>query len=520
MVTKTAEEQDFKRVLSEAVSDVLTVRGMTDEFITKAQELIANAETTAERDERLAKLEESAQMVADEQKELKDKMAKSAWENGNHLRLMAPQGNKYDGMELVQAQCHRTYHDMMIKRMASTDTKGAIQRHEKEIQAIDEAEKYTSDNGFTVRSMESIFESIKNKRVAAGLGKDLPMAIAQMRDDMMVKSAWDSSVEFQGGSAFLPTLTSPILWSDVYLENRIPSLFRSENMASNTLRMRHWRQLMFQDWRRPIASPGNRVDPYIGTYTGVQTMESENLVTVHFVSQDEIEDSDIPMPSTMERALIDGGARAMEAVCVSGDTAESGNINNETTAVANAEEARRILDGLRKYALSDSTRQVNINGPITTAALNDVRALLGSAGVYASQHFYVIPQALWYKLLSLEQFARMDYTGTRAALITGTVNMLGEGMIYPVDDYAFPNPVNAAGSVDNTPGNNTASSFLVCNPMLVTIGLRTPPQLVTEQRANPPGVDITGRMRFGFIARDNLKTGNNAVAMGRNVTIS
>ena len=515
---------ESKAKLEQAVGGLLDERGMSEEFITQAVAAVGRIEASdkelAEVKQTLANVQQLADKMAADNAALQKAIEQKADEPGELMRAYAPD-NPYHESPIAHLWAADLYYTSMLAGSPGNEA------YRSELALIKQAAATTREKlqPLHKRVMQAVYDKVEQRYDARG--RKMDAFSAYQRDRAMsawghrrLEQAWSVDDPDMGGDNFLAVNTYPGLWQDIILAASVfPNLMMAP-MVRNKQEIRRMNAEPFRDWKffgDDVVSVQAFQD-YAAN--AKQTLTARTFASYHLITSAELEDADLPMPGTLMDALVEGGRRAIDAAVVSGDTATTGNINNNNgTGAAASQMVTRGVDGLRKYALGDSGRQINANAAISWPLLMRLRGALGAAGQNPADVTFAMPLELYYVLLGLEDFSRYNYYSDLATALTGQLTAIGMGRIAVCDSYVYPQRVNAAGSVDGTPANNDTHSMLCVSNRLNMLGLRTPPMFVPQYTANVAGLQLTARMRLGLITREGLEDGNQAVAMMRNITI-
>lgn len=498
------EKAEVVAAIRQEAGVLLEARGLDEANVQKMTQQIGEAakaaETVGEFKEALSKLEQSVQQMFNDQEAVKRDSINHYWENDSHLRLMAT-GNPYDEMELTRSHSTRLYHKIYALRGSASQRQEA----QRQIALLDEAQAKTAEHIKQAGAMQVMSRLGRSVEERHRKGNPDKASLSHLEIAQRVfREAWTTGNADQGGDNFLPDVTDAMFWADTINYPTIWTRIPARPMMTDTVSIRRWTTAVHRGYKL-LANTAQATEqtPADANYVQVQQMTAFEAIDPQFIAQSVIEDSDVPMPSELEAELMNGARNALNAIAVSGDTAAVGsNINrNADGSAIGADDVRRAADGFRKFALSNSAYNTALGTSITTASLNTARALLKSAGVLASGHFFVMPESVYFDALSLESFFRVDAAGQLSTLMSGALPRVGMGAIEVADDYIYADPVASNGQVSSTVGDNTVHSFVVVAPELWRVGIKAIPAIFAEDSANPVGVKTVARFRAGLAYR-------------------
>ena len=326
------------------------------------------------------------------------------------------------------------------------------------------------------------------------------------------------------------------LWTDVLLGSPLLARLPTMTMTAPTERVPYFEYDIYKD----VTAGDDESNVNLSEHAahGVQ-IQAKAFVKALRITQTLIEDSVVDQVATHRAALLRAMTLAVEDAVVNGDVAtgagaangvvsSSTNINNVSgSAAATLARPDRQFNGLREYALRASGAQLDGNGDITTTAnqnkMIELRALLKNAGVSPTGHFFVVPPALWFKLLQIGIYQTIDKI-VQASVQTGVPPDIGQANV--VVSEVFPEDVGSGGGIG--PSANNKLSGLAVVPEMVQFGIRSPLTITvmpnqgsTGTAAAPLSTQLYARQRVGFVVRpvdtSSDSPENKAVAVIRNV---
>jgi HK97 family phage major capsid protein len=175
---------------------------------------------------------------------------------------------------------------------------------------------------------------------------------------------------------------------------------------------------------------------------GKVTFTPEKLKTLSIIANPEDDEIVTSVIDMTKQELAKSLSRGLEQLIIQGDT-----------AIANANDIRKIDDGLLKLGVANAIDQGGTD--LTLDKVNEARTTMGVLGVYPQDLAIVVSPKTFIKLAKLEEFRTADKFGnTNSTNHTGVVGQL-EGIEVYVSEY-LPEDLTAAGVNDGS-GNTTAA---------------------------------------------------------------
>lgn len=250
------------------------------------------------------------------------------------------------------------------------------------------------------------------------------------------------------GAEFLPTGFSQELINQFRQDLIAAGLFRHVNMPTKVYEL-------------PVAgapatayligeNTGNTGQNAIGASTpgtAKVTFTAKDIATLTYVSNDETQDSIVPMVPFIQENMTRGLAEGLENALINGDTTGS----HQDADVTAANDTRKAWNGLRKHAIANSYKV-----DLSTFNLTNLRSLrkqMGKYGVNPSRLAWIVSNSVYNQMLSFAEVSTMEKFGTAATVVNGVLERI-DGI--PV--FASPfmrEDLNALGVYDGTTATKT-----------------------------------------------------------------
>jgi HK97 family phage major capsid protein len=224
------------------------------------------------------------------------------------------------------------------------------------------------------------------------------------------------------------------------------------------------------------------------------TFTAHDLGALTYVSNDETEDSIIPMVPFIQENLIRGLAEGIEQAIINGDTTAT----HQDSDVTASSDSRKAWKGLRKYALAN-----NYKVDISTFSLSTMRSMRKSMGKYGSNTdrlAWIVSNSAYNQMLSFAQVETMEKFGGAATVVNGTLERI-DGIPVFVSPF-MRQDLNASGVYDGT--TTTKTGILLVHRDAFLVGNRQEMRqwkLVADMRLDfEPTYDITANptVVFGY----------------------
>lgn len=360
--------------------------------------------------------------------------------------------------------------------------------------------------------------------MAAGqysLDPDAYMAVQAIKDDEIVNTG---QVGF--GDEWVPDLWLGELWERDRQPNIVFPALSPVEMPSNPYNMplegvdpvvyavpetTDEAQIAFDSSNPiPISKPG----------TAKLVMNAKKLALRIGVSEEQNEDSIIPVLQSSRRQALRVMADAMDNVILNADSEAAGNINLDGgTPGATDKYNYGGGDGLIKRTLvtwnaGDATG-VDFGGAPTLALMRSIRFKMP---IYYAQQpdnlAYIVDGQTYAALLNLEQFLTVDKAGDRATIIRGTLGFIDN---IPVLVSAEMGLAAANGKISSTPASNTKGRAVCAYMPAWRPGFRRRVRVNAEYISATDSHVLTASLRMALVTKGTAAAPSAAV--GYNITV-
>lgn len=197
------------------------------------------------------------------------------------------------------------------------------------------------------------------------------------------------------------------------------------------------------------------------------TLKTAKLIGITDFSYEAAEDSIIPVLPMLMDDLAKGAVESLENAIINGDTATT-HQDEDTTA---ADDAAKLFDGLRKFALAQASCKVDMaTGGISAASILKMKASMGKYGLRPSDLLLVVSASGYNTMLGLDETLTVDKAGPGVArILTGVVPSIYN---IPIIVSEAIKATNASGVVDATDTNNIKDSLLLLYKPSLILGSR------------------------------------------------
>ena len=326
------------------------------------------------------------------------------------------------------------------------------------------------------------------------------------------------------GDNWTPILVNAEMWAELRSDMEaffphIPAI----PMGNREQRIPAWDDGVYETFYSP---PGqDYADTQLGTDTDTQViaLTAYPFMQWRWVSDFFEADSVVNVAARLEELMRGMSRETLDAIGINSDptSAANANVNGIAVAAGNARQAFATgIVGVRKWLNDNTGAQLNKNGAVGQDDINNLRAVLLYAGKRPGEQLIISPIGLYYKLLNIDLFRRMDAYGLMAVNRTGE---LPEAYRMPIiSPEQFPNAFNADGRVDSTPAQNTTDAMIAVAPRYWTYGIRMMPQMLMRDAygRQPEGKNMGMSMRIAFagVPADAIRANRQPAALMRNIT--
>ena len=228
-----------------------------------------------------------------------------------------------------------------------------------------------------------------------------------------------------------------------------------------------------------------------------------------FTSDEEVEDSIIPILPFMRTELATAQRNGEENALINGDDATTH--QDTDVAALGSSDIRKIFDGLRLDAIANAS--YGMSGTLTYAKMVSVLETSGKWGLpEAGDGLWLVSVAAYYKMLGLSEFTGYNVFSNMAVAGTGSLpNALG----HPVVPSAYmrqdldPNGVNAAS-------DNVHTAIMYLNPKGYMIGDRKIYTVESDRYPLTGQTVIVAKQRIDF--KKMATTSATPCSIGINIT--
>lgn len=260
------------------------------------------------------------------------------------------------------------------------------------------------------------------------------------------------------GSDMVPEGFSAQLVEDIYLKLEVAGLFKRFNMPSPT-------------YTFPVAL--NRITARAGSEGKAVTKDKVATDSLTFTAKklmanvdftDELDvDSAIAILPFLRERLIEGFALAQEQIAVNGDTVTTADAAAGLNGTIDADDARGIIDGLRKAAMSVSG-DVDFAGAFTADEIRSLRAKMGRYGKNPRDLSIIVNIEEYNKILGFTGYQYLYQYGDNAVIKTGEMGRIDNIPIIVTD--LLPKNLTANGYPTTTPGTKTCCMMVNNNSFM------------------------------------------------------
>ena len=197
------------------------------------------------------------------------------------------------------------------------------------------------------------------------------------------------------------------------------------------------------------------------------TLKTAKLIGITDFSYEAAEDSIIPVLPMLMDDLAKGAVESLENAIINGDTAPT----HQDGDITAADDAARLFDGLRKFALAQASCKVDMaTGGISAASILKMKASMGKYGLRPSDLLLVVSASGYNTMLGLDETLTVDKAGPGVArILTGVVPSIYN---IPIIVSEAIKATNTSGVVDATDADNIKDSLLLLYKPSLILGSR------------------------------------------------
>ncbi len=219
------------------------------------------------------------------------------------------------------------------------------------------------------------------------------------------------------------------------------------------------------------------------------------------------EDAVVDFADAVRTMIRKEAAHVIDDLIINGDSATgTDNINNDGTALA-SDNPLLLLDGFRKYALADTSRQQDVGGTLGPANIARTLRIAGSDSVDVDDLVVVVPVRTHESLLTTSTEADRVNVFDFMRRESGEWRVLGGYRYVPTPDFTRGSALTAAnGKVSDTASNNTRLSSLAVRPDQWLWGNKRSMMLDVKYRGRADVYEITSNARIALAHRSGTNT--------------
>lgn len=261
------------------------------------------------------------------------------------------------------------------------------------------------------------------------------------------------------GHIFPSDLSSTLLYR-LYLESQLAAALISQEIPMPTDPYTLPIATTRIKYRKGSEAPATTTADKIGLSD--VTLKTAKLIGITDFSYEAAEDSIIPVLPMLMDDLAKGAVESLENAIINGDTATT----HQDKDITAADDAARLFDGLRKFALAQASCKVDMaTGGISAASILKMKASMGKYGLRPSDLLLVVSASGYNTMLGLDETLTVDKAGPGVArILTGVVPSIYN---IPIIVSEAIKATNTSGVVDATDNNIKDSLLLLYKPSLI-----------------------------------------------------
>jgi len=287
------------------------------------------------------------------------------------------------------------------------------------------------------------FDCVRETR----LFKDMP---ARMKSDDQLRKALDTLTAGEG-LEWIPTGFSSKLMELVRLQFRVAAQFETFSMPSNPYKLPvEGADFVAQLTAQATADAATKIGAATPGTANVEFSAIKLAARVLF-SEEVNEDSIINMLNFSRNKLAVAFATAEETALLNGD--DSTTHQDADTAAGAATLAQKSFKAHRYWALNNAgTAGLDYsNGAPTITLLRNTRKLMGKYGINPRNLFWTSGILVYYKILQIAEYQKLNEFGPQAANVTGQVGSIDDSPLI-VSEHVRED-LNASGVEDGVTTN-------------------------------------------------------------------
>ena len=266
------------------------------------------------------------------------------------------------------------------------------------------------------------------------------------------------------GHIFPSDLSSTLLYR-LYLESQLAAALISQEIPMPTDPYTLPIATTRIKYRKGSEAPATTTADKIGLSD--VTLKTAKLIGITDFSYEAAEDSIIPVLPMLMDDLAKGAVESLENAIINGDTATT----HQDKDITAADDAAKLFDGLRKFALAQASCKVDMaTGGISAASILKMKASMGKYGLRPSDLLLVVSASGYNTMLGLDETLTVDKAGPGVArILTGVVPSIYN---IPIIVSEAIKATNTSGVVDATDTNNIKDSLLLLYKPSLILGSR------------------------------------------------
>ncbi len=278
------------------------------------------------------------------------------------------------------------------------------------------------------------------------------------------------------GAEFVPTGMSQELINEFRQDLQVAGLFRTINMPTKVYELPvSGAPGVAYHVTENTGDSGQTAVPATTPGTAKVTFTAQDIATLVHVSDDETQDSIVPMVPFIQGNMLRALANGLEDAIINGDTTATH--QDTDTEAAGATAVQTVWKGLRKHALANNYK-VDISS-FSLASLIAMRKLMGKYGSNPNRLAWVVSNSAYNQMIGFAEVETVDKFSTAATIVNGVLERL---FGIPVIVSPFMREDLDATGVNGASGN-TKTGILLVHRDAFLLGDRQ--QIEIRQEASP-----------------------------------
>lgn len=370
--------------------------------------------------------------------------------------------------------------------------------HEDKLHVLDG--KYAGMKKTEIYFANTIIDSINN---VAGLGNRIEKS-ADLTKAM-------SAVGDGTGDQWVPSGMEAQLWEDWTKRSIVSDKFQTIDMPTNPFLI----PTLTADTTiyRPTAEA--EAPTASDVTTAQSTLSACKLAGKNLMSYELEEDAIFAVLPIIRENFAKQLAAAVDSVILNGDTTTgTSNINLSGGSIPTTSKYL-CFDGLRHAALVGNDAMDADLGSLAIADIATLQALMGKFATRPSDVVLFCDPYTYLKLTGLSEVLTIDKYGNDATILKGELAKI-KG--YPIIVSEELSKANSNGHVDNTSGNNTTGTIVLCHTPSWRAGWKRKVMIETDRDIDVQQYEIVASLRYALIPFGDISTQEH-VAVGFNITL-